>query len=73
VGHADLAALYRARMAAFERFSAWEESHPATLTASDAVASIGALYELLPSDARRRPVDPTGVARMQNALRVLSR
>jgi hypothetical protein len=73
VEHAELAARYRARIAAFERFSTWEESHPATLTASDAVASIGALYELLPSEARRRPVDPSGVACMQNALRVLSR
>lgn len=73
MAHADLAALYRERIAAFERFSAWEQSHPATLMASDAVASIGALYELLPSEARRRPVDPAGVGRMQNALRVLSR
>jgi len=70
---AELAELLRARVEGFERFARWEESHPARMTPTDAVSSIGALYALLPPEARRRPVDPSGVRRMHDALRVLSR
>jgi hypothetical protein len=41
------------------------------LTPAAAIAAIGTLYELLPPESRRRPVDPSGVARMQAALRHL--
>lgn len=64
---------FRARIAGFERFAAWEASHPANLTPAVAVASIGALYALLPLESRQRPVDPSGVGRMHEALRHLSR
>jgi hypothetical protein len=42
------------------------------LTPAAAVAAIGTLYELLPPESRRWPVDPSGVARMHDALRRLS-
>lgn len=65
--------LYRARLEGYARFAEWEASHPARLTPADAVASVGALYELLPQDARRRPVDPSGVQHMHRVFRLLSR
>jgi hypothetical protein len=70
---ARLADLLRARIEGFERFAKWEASHPANLTPAAAVASIGALYLLLPPSARQRPIDTSGVRRMHDALRHLSR
>lgn len=69
----ELANLLRVRDRAFAHFAVWEASHRPCLTPADAVASIGALYVLLPPESRRRPVDPTGIARMHDALRHLSR
>jgi hypothetical protein len=69
----NLADLHRARARAFARFAEWEAAHPATLTPAAAVASIGALYQLLPSASRQRPIDTAGIARMHDALRRLSR
>jgi hypothetical protein len=68
-----LAKLARARAEGFARFAEWESTHPATMTPATAVAAVGALYSLLPAASRYRPVDPTGVARLQQALRHLSR
>ena len=69
----DLAKLMRARVEGFARYAEWSASHPAHLSPADAVASIGALYELLPPESRRRPVDPSGVRRMHELLGQLSR
>jgi hypothetical protein len=66
-----LAALLRMRIEGFARYAEWEAAHPARLTPSDAVASIGAIYALLPPESRRVPVDASGVRRMQDALRRL--
>jgi hypothetical protein len=70
---ASLASLLRIRATALARFASWESAHPMQLTPAAAVAAIGTLYELLPPESRRRPVDPSGVARMHDALRRLSR
>src|SRR5687768_9516601 len=59
----DLATLLRERADRFERFAAWETSHPSQLTPRAAVAAVGALYELLPPESRRRPIDTSGIAR----------
>lgn len=69
----DLATLLRERAEGFVRFAAWESAHPAHLTPADAVAAIGALYQLLPPASRRRPIDTSGVTRMRAALRHLTR
>lgn len=61
--------LLRARSEQLERFARWEQAHaeyPATPSA--AVAAIGTLYDLLPPNARVRPVDPRGVQAMHAAL-----
>lgn len=68
----NLAALVRERAACFERFAAWEDSHPARLTPAAAVAAIGSLYGLLPPASRQRPIDTSGVARLHDALRRLT-
>lgn len=68
----SLAALLRVRAEALARFAAWESSHAMRLTPAAAIAAIGTLYQLLPPESRRRPVDPAGVARMHEAVRHLS-
>ena len=67
----DLAALVRQRAEALARFAEWEASHPAMMSPEAAVASIGALYELLPAASRQRQIDTAGVRRMHDALRHL--
>jgi hypothetical protein len=65
------AAALRRRLEAFVRYGQWEEGrHPAVAPAA-AVASLGFIYDLLPADARRREVDPTGVQIMHRCLAVL--
>lgn len=67
----DIASLFRERVRGFARFAEWERTHPREMTAAAAVASIGAIYQLLPKSSRSRPIDTSGVARMQAALRHL--
>jgi hypothetical protein len=68
-----LGSMLRARADRFARFAEWESSHPAVLTPEAAVAAVGALYQLLPESSRHRPIDTSGVARMQQALGRLAR
>jgi hypothetical protein len=63
----------RERAEALGRFSAWEAAHPIRLSPGAALEAIGALYELLPPSARRRPVDPSGVMAFHQALGILDR
>jgi hypothetical protein len=70
---ANLAALLRIRAEALARFATWESSHRMRLTPAAAIAAIGTLYQLLPPESRRRAVDASGVTRMHEALRHLSR
>jgi hypothetical protein len=60
-------------MEGFARYAEWAAAHPPAMTPADAVAAVGRLYELLPPESRRREVDTTGVRRMTDALRHLSR
>lgn len=69
----NLTTLLRVRAEALARFATWESSHVMKLTPAAAVAAIGTLYQLLPSESRRRAIDPAGVACMHEALRHLSR
>ncbi len=71
--HRGLAELLRTRIEGFERFAEWEAAHPSRLSPAAAVASIGALYALLPAESRQSIVDPSGVRRMHEALRHLTR
>jgi hypothetical protein len=60
--------VYSARAAAFRRFNEWEEQHPLELDPEQALAAIGALYDLIPPEARTRAVDTEGVRKMHAAL-----
>jgi hypothetical protein len=60
------------RKAGFKRFSEWEHRNPPELSAAQALAGIGALYELMPAEFRERKFDPEGIAAMRKALTVLA-
>ena len=62
---------YSARAAAFRRFNEWEEQHLLELDPEQTLAAIGALYELIPPEVRKRPVDTEGVRKMHAALSCL--
>ncbi len=60
------------RQRALERFSAWEEKHPRVETSQAALNAVGFLYDLLPVEARRRPVDTRGIQALHGALAALT-
>ncbi len=62
----------RQRSDALRRFSAWEEQHRSYLSAADAVAAIGFLYDQLPAASRVRPVDASGVQTLHRKLAALT-
>jgi hypothetical protein len=57
-----------ARAAALRRFNDWEARHPIEMGEQEALAAIGAVYELVPHESRRRAIDPSGVGAMRKAL-----
>jgi hypothetical protein len=65
--------LVRRRAAALDRYARWASTHPAPLPAHAAVEAIGTLYEMLPPESRRRPLDVSGIVRLHQLLRRISR
>jgi hypothetical protein len=63
----------RQRARALERFAEWEATHLTARLPDAAIEAVGAVCELLPPSARRRPVDPTGVMALHRTLGRLSR
>lgn len=59
------------RLQGFREFERWERGRTTNLPPDRAIEMATALYDLLPVDSRSRPVDPSGVLRMQRLLRVL--
>ena len=51
---ADLAELVSRRAAGLAKFDRWAQSHCSKRSAAAVIADIGALYALLPPEARRR-------------------
>ncbi len=70
---AELAARYRARARGLEAFERWQEEQPASRSLDSVFRGLGALWRLLPADARARSDDPEyrGIARMHAALSLL--
>lgn len=67
-----LKSLLAFRAKALARFEKWRALEvPVSMSAEEAIAAVGFLYELLPFEARKREWDPTGVARMHAALSVM--
>lgn len=61
----------RERKAAWERYARWARHRQTTLPPSEAVASVGFLYELLPPESRCRSLEYEGVRLMHRYLAVL--
>ena len=61
----------RRRLEAFGAFERWEQTAGSRRTTADAVAAATWLYDLLPAEAKRRPVDASGVQRLHVCLRQL--
>ena len=59
------------RLAALERFAHWDTAHPSYAEPAAALSGLGLLYDLLPAEARRRPVDASGVGVLHRDLSVL--
>jgi hypothetical protein len=63
----------RRRSDALGRFDDWQRDHPLEMTASERIAGVARLYSLLPSEARERPIDTSGVALLHRGLSALRR
>ena len=59
------------RLEAFVAFERWEQTLQSRRSPADALAAATWLYDLLPADAKHRPVDASGVQRLQASLRQL--
>ncbi|TET22863.1 MAG: hypothetical protein E3J71_04590 [Candidatus Stahlbacteria bacterium] len=61
------------RAAGLKRFAEWETEHPVEMSPAQALAAIGALYDLIPLQARKRDFDSKlkGIIAMRTALAVL--
>ena len=59
------------RAAGLKRFAEWETEHPVEMSPAQALAGIGALYELMPAEFRERKFDPEGITAMRKALALL--
>jgi hypothetical protein len=66
--YVDDKAIFAARAAALRRFNDWEAKHPIHMKGEEALSGVGALYELMPPEARQRPSDPSGIVKMHQAL-----
>ncbi|MBW2615805.1 MAG: hypothetical protein JRD02_06490 [Deltaproteobacteria bacterium] len=60
-----------ARTAALRRFNLWEEKHTHVMGGQEALAAVGAIYDLLPPESRRRGFDPSGLRAMHLSLSYL--
>jgi hypothetical protein len=63
-----LRAAIERRNSGLRRFAAWAETQRCDLGPADAIASVAALFELLPADSREREVDASGVRAMHRLL-----
>lgn len=61
-------AQFLARAGALRRFNNWEARHPIRMGEEEALAGVGALYDLMPLESRHRVIDPGGLATMRRAL-----
>lgn len=56
---------------ALRRFNKWEESRAEKMEDAPNMAAVFELYELIPKEARQRPVDVKGIMKMRRALACL--
>ena len=60
-----------ARTAALTRYNLWEENNIRFMGEQEALAAVGAIYDLLPPESRRRGFDPSGLRAMHLSLSYL--
>jgi len=64
-------ALWQQRIEGFRLFEQWERDHTRQYSPAGALSLVAGLYELLPREARVRPIATDGVAEMHRQLAVL--
>ena len=57
--------------AALSRFNTWEKNNPDKMEDSRCLAAVFELYEMIPEDARQRPVNVEGILKMRIMLACL--
>ena len=57
-----------ARAAALKRFNDWEKKNPHVTGERESIASVSAVYNLVPPEFRRPVFDPSGIQKMHFAL-----
>lgn len=64
----DTKNLFLDRQIALQCFNEWGGKHPRELSPQTAVEGLDFLYNLLPEESRQRPIDPSGIMIMRQAL-----
>ena len=64
----DTKNLFSDRQKALQGFNEWKKKHPLGLSPQTAVEGLDFLYNLLPEESRQRPIDPSGIMIMRQAL-----
>ncbi len=57
--------------AAFKRFNDWEKKNPHVMGKRESIASVSAIYNLIPLEFRKPVFDPSGIQKMHHALSYL--
>ena len=58
-------------LGALKRFNKWEQETPDKMEDSRCLAAVFELYEMIPEDARQRPVSVEGIVKMRKMLACL--
>ncbi len=59
---------FATRAAAFKRFNNWEKKNPHVMGKCESIASVSAIYNLIPPEFRNPVFDPSGIQKMHLAL-----
>ena len=64
--------IYAARLKAFDRFNDWERQNTVKPDAAACLTAVFELYELVPAEARQRPIEVEGIRKMRESLACLA-
>ena len=62
---------FNKHLEALRRFNKWEENRVEKMEDDQNLAAVFELYELIPEEARQRPVNVEGIMKMRRALACL--
>jgi hypothetical protein len=63
---------YAARLKAFKRFNNWEKQSMEKPAATTCLTVIFELYDLMPDEAKQRPIDVEGIMKTREGLACLT-